>query len=1172
MKRTYLHTITNTHESKIEESQNESCEFHPAIRKTNYFRMKRYLIFALMLLFVHVSYAQKYGVYTEDESFTEKVDVDGGAATLKNISAFDIVVSSDNVYEGSKAIQITYNFSATWAMMQILANPTINLSDYANGFYNFAMKTTSTEPFNIRITDGTNKPKIEFAQGADPYGFQRDGEWHMVTIPISDFIAKAPALNLASISELFVVRSSAAALTEASSLSIEVDNIYFSKTASNEDVVSSTLFSPIPGEYTEMVWVKLACSTEGAVIHYTLDGTDPTALSAVFADSIQITENKIVKAIAIKNNVSSTVTSGSYTIKAPVQVTNTYAIYTQDPEISVGTSILTQPNNLFVISTITEGTYEGTEALRFSTDISKDWAMASVKPVTTTVDISAYANGYYNLAVKSTSDGAIDFQLRSAGQKAFISFDVVSEKYGFKRDGEWHFISIPIADFKANNANIDLTKVTDILVLRSGSDPRLSNNYDFELDHLYLSLTLPNPVVETVATPVISPVGGSFTTPVTVSISSATSGAKIYYTLDGSVPSSVSTLYAGSFILSETKTVKAVAIKDEIASNVKAETYTITIPAEVIAAPVFAPVAGNYSDSVNVTIVTTTVGAIIYYTVDGAEPTIASTVYNGAFKLTNTATVKAIAVKGGASSSVSSAIFNISNTIPVETVEAPVISPNGGVYADSVLVEIGCSTEGATIYYTLDGSLPTNLSTVYTEGFKLTESATVKTVAINNTRISNVSSATFTVNPSVLVDQTFAIYTQDNSIAPGVEILSQTNNLFVIGTTSTGTYEGDVAMSFTTDMSKDWAMVSLKPATPTVDISAFANGYYNFAIKSSSNGTILVRLQSSGQKGIITFDATSDKYGFKRDGGWHLVSIPIADFLANNPNLDLAAITDLMVLRSDSDIRLFNNYDFCIDHFYLSLMKPSTTETVEAPVITPIGGNHTTAVLVSINSATIGATVYFTIDGSEPTTSSQICAGSFELATSATVKAVAVKNENVSSISETAFVIEIATEPVIAPTFSVASGEYIDSVMVGISSLTEGALIYYTLDGTEPTVNSMLYTNQLKLEQNTTVKAITVKDGKLSEVSIAVYTIKLGSSIGGLTSQAIKVYPNPATHSIIISSEEKGFASIYNQSGQLLMNKLVLNSAVDVSKLKSGIYVVSINGENRNSWQKFIKR
>ncbi len=40
MKRTCLHTITNTHELKIGGSQNESCEFHPAIRKTNYFRMK----------------------------------------------------------------------------------------------------------------------------------------------------------------------------------------------------------------------------------------------------------------------------------------------------------------------------------------------------------------------------------------------------------------------------------------------------------------------------------------------------------------------------------------------------------------------------------------------------------------------------------------------------------------------------------------------------------------------------------------------------------------------------------------------------------------------------------------------------------------------------------------------------------------------------------------------------------------------------------------------------------------------------------------------------------------------------------------------------------------------------------------------------------------------------
>ncbi|MBN2830461.1 MAG: lamin tail domain-containing protein [Candidatus Cloacimonetes bacterium] len=63
----------------------------------------------------------------------------------------------------------------------------------------------------------------------------------------------------------------------------------------------------------------------------------------------------------------------------------------------------------------------------------------------------------------------------------------------------------------------------------------------------------------TCAMPVMSPNGGIFTDPVTVSITSATQGAQIYYTLDGSEPSETSTLYSAPFVVSTTTTVKTKA-------------------------------------------------------------------------------------------------------------------------------------------------------------------------------------------------------------------------------------------------------------------------------------------------------------------------------------------------------------------------------------------------------------------------------------------------------------------------------------------------------------------------------------------------------------------------------------------------------------------------------------
>lgn len=68
-------------------------------------------------------------------------------------------------------------------------------------------------------------------------------------------------------------------------------------------------------------------------------------------------------------------------------------------------------------------------------------------------------------------------------------------------------------------------------------------------------------IVNQVADPVISPAGGLFSTPQPVTITTPTPGATIYYTLDGSTPTSASTLYTGSVLISTTSTLKAVGVR-----------------------------------------------------------------------------------------------------------------------------------------------------------------------------------------------------------------------------------------------------------------------------------------------------------------------------------------------------------------------------------------------------------------------------------------------------------------------------------------------------------------------------------------------------------------------------------------------------------------------------------
>ncbi len=85
---------------------------------------------------------------------------------------------------------------------------------------------------------------------------------------------------------------------------------------------------------------------------------------------------------------------------------------------------------------------------------------------------------------------------------------------------------------------------------------------------------------------------------------------------------------------------------------------------------------------------------------------------------------------------------------------APVIDPNGGSFIGEQAVTITCATEGARIYYTLDGSDPTAGSTLYTGAFTLTESATVKAIAVKDgCPASEIVTAAFTkAKPAIVFD------------------------------------------------------------------------------------------------------------------------------------------------------------------------------------------------------------------------------------------------------------------------------------------------------------------------------------------------------------------------------------------------------------------------------------
>ena len=123
---------------------------------------------------------------------------------------------------------------------------------------------------------------------------------------------------------------------------------------------------------------------------------------------------------------------------------------------------------------------------------------------------------------------------------------------------------------------------------------------------------------------------------------------------------------------------------------------------------------------------------------------------------------------------------------------------------------------------------------------------------------------------------------------------------------------------------------------------------------------------------------------------------------------------------------------------------------------------------VSISSKTSGATIYYTTDGSEPTDKSTKYTGAFTVGKTTTVKAVAVLSGYKNSSIATA---KLTVGTVAKPTVSADVNQF------RIHTTTADAAIYYTIDGSTPTMQSTLYQGNITLYENATIKALAVKKG-----------------------------------------------------------------------------------------------
>ena len=652
-----------------------------------------------------------------------------------------------------------------------------------------------------------------------------------------------------------------------------------------------------------------------------------------------------------------------------------------------------------------------------------------------------------------------------------------------------------------------------------------------------------------------------------------------------------------------------------VAALGQVDVYGLFNGAPFASAPVFSPNGGSFGGTLNVTLSSASASADIYYTLDGTVPTLASTPYTGPITINANTTIRAIASgEGYIQSAVSSASFT-------DVGQTPAVSflPGAGTYAASQMVTLSDTDSAATTYYTTNGSTPTASSTPYTGPIAVPTSTTIKAVAIDSALAnSNVAAAAYVIQPGVssinfgsgfssvagLTLNGSATNTDDSRLQLTTAATYQAGSVFWNQPIGVQTFTTDFLFQLSSAQGDGFTFTIQNVGVKALGASGSGLGYQNIAksvaikfdlYSNAGEGTDSTGVYTNGaaptmpavdmtSSGVVVRSGDSIQAHITYDGT--TLSMTLLDLVTNKTFVLKQTINIPQIVGANTAYVGFSGSTGGLTASQKILTWTYATQApnpaTASPVFSPQGGNFTTSQNVTLSDSTAGAVIYYTTNGSTPTTSSAVYSGAIPVGMgTTTIGAMAVASgASQSGVVTATYVVSQAVTA--APTFNPAAGTYSTPPNVTLSDSTAGAVIYFTTNDTVPTTSSFVYTGPIVLGTGTTtVKAMAAASGASpSAVATATYVVSQGvtatptfNPAGGTyaTSQSVTLNDSAAAAVIYYTTDgttPTTSSSVYSKpiqvTGPETIKAIAVAPSAQASSVATAAYVIQAGGSSIN--------